>query len=252
MNEHLPMTEEEKKVKAQLQQAIRKTEVPPYLESRVRYRIRETGRPRTWFLRWSPVGVALVVCLGVYIAYELGHLRWTVDAQNAYIASVSRRVSGLMSVGLSDHIHCAVYRKFRKNPPTLERLRQTMPPEYRGLIEVVRERVPPDFRLMIAHQCSYLGRKFVHLALKSDSKVLSVVVASKRDGESFRIQEVAPALHHAGLTIYQESVQRFEIAAMESRDHLVYVISDLPGDENNRIMLSLAPGLRDLLQEMEG
>jgi hypothetical protein len=42
-------------------------------------------------------------------------------------------------------------------------------------------------------------------------------------------------------------VQRFNIAAFETRDSLVYVISDLSAEKNSRLMLAMAPALKKFL-----
>jgi hypothetical protein len=104
---------------------------------------------------------------------------------------------------------------------------------------------------MISHTCDYHGRKFVHLALKSNSKVLSLVIARKQDGESFAIENVAPALMQSGTAFYQGGVQRFAIASFESRDHLVYFISDLERRQNMNLMLAIAPQVKEFLAAKE-
>jgi hypothetical protein len=48
-------------------------------------------------------------------------------------------------------------------------------PDYHSLLSVVKEGVPADLQIVMAHQCSYHGRKFVHLSLKNDSHLLSLV-----------------------------------------------------------------------------
>ena len=113
------------------------------------------------FLQRSPQPLSLVLA----ISYQLGHLRLTVRSQESYIASVSTHIATLMRVGLGDHIHCSVFRKYPKNPPTTEEFVEKMNPQYAGLIPIVRSQVPDNYRMMLAHQCRYHGRKFVHLSL---------------------------------------------------------------------------------------
>jgi hypothetical protein len=197
------------------------------------------------------VAAALAVCLGAGIAYQLGHLRITTRSQESYIASVSYRVATLMRVGLGDHIHCSVFRKFPKNPPKIEELTENIGPQYSGLIPIIRSHVPDDYRLMLAHQCRYHGRKFVHLSLMNDSHLLSMVIARKSEGESFDTEGLLPALTQSGIPFYQTGVQRFQITAFESRDFLVYFISDLSKQQNTEMMLSMAPAIRDFLKKLE-
>jgi hypothetical protein len=162
-----------------------------------------------------------------------------------------------MRVGLGDHIHCAVFRKYPTNPPTTEEFIEKMNPQYVGLIPIVRSQVPDNYRMMLAHQCSYHRRKFVHLSfmgesnVMNDSNMLSLVITRKGDGESFSTEDMLPALVQAGIPMYQSSVQRFQMTAFETRDYLVYFISDLPKQQNTQLMLALGPKVKDFLVSEE-
>jgi len=237
--------------KARLRSAVASEPVPPYLESRIRAQIRSSARPRGWFVRLASAAVAAAVCLSLGVAYQLGHLRMTVGSQESYIAAVSNQVATLMRVGLGDHIHCAVFRKYPKTPPTAEEFVHKMGPQYAGLIPIVRNEIPSDYRMMLAHQCRYHGRPFVHLSLMNDSHLISLAITRKGGGESFAIEGMLPALTASGIPMYQSDVQRFRISAFETRDYLVYFISDLPKDRNSELMLALAPQVRDFLKHQE-
>ena len=114
MNDYQETDQEMLRLRAHLQRAVKSTAPPPFLEARIRNTVRaEAHRPR-WPYRLSQVAAAIVVCVGVIIAYQLGHLRFTAASQEAYVNSVTRQVATLMRVGLGDHIHCAVFRKAPK------------------------------------------------------------------------------------------------------------------------------------------
>lgn len=238
-----------------LQQAVRSSgEAPPFLESRIRNRIRmeAEAKPRRGFriVHWVPIAVAAAIVLSAGIAYQLGHLRLTAESQESYIASVSNRVATLMRVGLGDHIHCAVFRKPVVKPP-VEQFVRDMGPRYAGLIPVVREHIPARYVMTGAHQCTYRKRKFVHLTLAGEGKLISVILASKQDGESFQTGPFLPSLVRSGIPIYQAGVQRFALHAIESRDHLVYVVSDLPGQTNEEMMVALSAPVKEYLAKIE-
>ena len=232
-----------------LRAAVKSVTAPPRLQARIRSDIRESERKNAWGRYLLPVAAAVLVSLGAGIAYQLGHLRMTTGSQESYIASVSGRVANVMKVGLGDHVHCTVFRKFPKNPPTFEQMVEKLGPDYEGILPLVKDRVPADFRIVMAHRCSYHGRKFVHLALRSDSKLLSLVISLKRDGETFTKENLLPVLSESGIPMYQTGVQRFEIAGFESTKHLVFVVSDLPGAKNMEILTALAPAVRELLDK---
>jgi hypothetical protein len=60
-----------------------------------------------------------------------------------------------------------------------------------------------------------------------------------------------PALVQAGMPMYQSSVQRFQMTAFETRDYLVYLLSDLPKQQNTQLMLALGPKVKDFLVSEE-
>jgi hypothetical protein len=235
---------------ARLRAAVASVQVPPFLEARIRGRIR-SGTSIRWVGRLAPVAAALAIAVGLTIAYQLGHLRVTVRSQESYIASVSTHIATLMRVGLGDHIHCSVFRKYPKDLPTAEQFIQKMNPQYAGLIPLVRTQVPDTYRLSLAHECRYHGRRFVHLSLMNDSNMLSLVITRKTPGESFNTEDMLPALVQAGIPMYQSSVQRFQMTAFETRDYLVYFISDLPKQQNTDLMLALGPGVKQFLTKLE-
>jgi hypothetical protein len=242
--------EARKKLRGRLRSAVQKDSAPPFLQERIRRQIRSTAPRASWSGRLSAVAAGLVICLGVGIAYQLGHLRLTTNSQESYIASVSNRIATIMRVGLRDHIHCAVFRKYPKDAPKVEELSQKLGAEYSGLVGIAQKHVPADYRLMIAHQCRYHGRQYVHLALKNDARLVSLVIARKGDGESFETEKLVPALSQAGILYYGSGVQRFQIAALESRDYLVYLISDLPQQKNMEMMVALGLDVRNFLQNL--
>jgi hypothetical protein len=244
--------ESRKLTRSRLKTAVYSVSAPPFLESRIRANLRTSKPRRGWQWIAAPVTAVLMAVVGVGIAYQLGYLRYTTASQEAYIRTVSNHVATLMRVGLGDHIHCTVFRKFPKQAPQLEQFVHQLGPEYQALVPVVKDQFPGDYRLMMAHKCRYHGRQFVHLTLMNDSRLVSLVISRKGDGESFITDELPAQLAQAGIPFYHAAVQRFQIASFETKNHLVYLVSDMPEQENMRMMLAIAPGVRAVLSHLEG
>ncbi len=240
-------------MKNRLKTAASAEAVPFHLESRVRAALhRNPARPRvSFFPRFAvPVAAMLAVGVGLSIAYQLGHLRLTAASQESYISAISEQVPSLMRVGLGDHVHCSVFRKFPKNPPSVAQMAEKLGPEYKDLLPVVSEKMPSDYRVVLGHRCSYHRRKFVHISLTDGSHLVSLVIAKRGSGESFDQSELTAMLAD-GLPLYRSSVQRFSIAAFQTDQHLVYVVSDLGQDGSANMLASLAPSIRTALRRAE-
>ena len=252
MNEENLMNENDRRLRAQLQQAVRSQEVPPYLEARIRANLSAAQPARSiWNRQWAAAAVVVTVLVGGAVVFELGHLRMTSASQESYIVSVSKQVASIMRVGLSNHLHCAYFGKTAGPAPSMTEFIQAMGPKYSGLIPVVRQAIPERFRLADAHQCISDQRRFVHMVFKDDAKLISLVVARKKPGEAFNAEGLLPALSQSGLQMYNAGVQQFQIASFESRYHLVYLISDLSKDQNMGHLLAMAPAVKGLLAAIE-
>jgi hypothetical protein len=152
---------------------------------------------------------------------------------------------------LGDHIHCSIFRKYPKNPPATEELITQMNPQYSALVPIVRKYVPKTYDMRLAHECRYHNRKFVHLSLMDGSSMISLVITRKNPGESFETEGMLPAMVQSGIPMYQSGVQRFSMTSFETRDYLVYFISDLPQQQSTQMMLAMSEEVRAVLTHLE-
>jgi len=234
-------------LRLRMKNAVHSLEVPPFLEARIRNSLYTAPRRSLWSRSLMPAAVTLAICFGLGITYQLGNLRMTTEGQESYIRTVSNQVGTLMRVGLGNHIHCAVFRKYPKEVHPVSHFIDDLGPKYASLLPIVQKYVPQEYTLREAHQCRYHGRRFVHFAAKNDSNILSLVIVRKNDGESFNTEGLVPALVQSGLPIYQAGVERFQISSFESSEYMVYFISDLSGQRNTEIMTAMGPAIRAFL-----
>jgi anti-sigma factor (TIGR02949 family) len=223
------------------------------LRALIAERIKVTPAPRTApsYAKWMMAAAASVALTTTsVIAYQLGHLRLTVASQDAYIAKISERVGSVMAIGLKDHVHCTVFRK-KMEPPSPEKIQADMGPQFAGLAQVVRDNIPADQTLAMAHRCGYRGRKFVHIALTDGTHRSSLVIAFRQPGENFSTSGLVPALRDGGLPMYRSAVQRFEIDGFQTGSYLVYFISDMPRGATDRVVARLAQPVRNYLAKLE-
>ena len=246
------------RLRTRLKSAVNAQSVPPGLQVRIREQIR-SGHSGSWFAagwflagwpRWAAAMAAtVVICAGVWLNYSRERLPALADrpAQNAYIRRVSATLAAVLKVGLWDHIHCSIFRKYPKEPPSVEKMEAELGPPYKGLLPVVRAAVPDGYRVIMAHQCSYSGRNFIHLTFEKGGELLSLVVARRQAGES--LDGLSPASEPLGIPIYQSAAGSYQVAGFEAGNFLAYVVSDLKGKANLQIAVNIAPGVREFLMK---
>ena len=86
-----------------LKQAINSIEAPPFLEARIRNQVFQQKPRSVWNIWLMPATAAMALCFGMGVAYQLGHLRLTEASQESYVATLTSKVTRLMSVGLGGH-----------------------------------------------------------------------------------------------------------------------------------------------------
>lgn len=242
------------RLKGRLKAAVERQSLPADLPARIREQIRRY-ESRPMFAAWTAWAVAaaaaFVLSAGIWVARTRTAMPDLADrrGQDAFIQRVSQTVSVVLRVGLGDHIHCSVFRKYPKNPPSVEQLAESMGPTYQGLVPLVKAAVPDEYRVIMAHQCGYGGRRFVHLTLSNGSNLLSLVIARKQPGES--LQALPPALRTGGVPVYQAAAQRYEVAGFETDRYLAFVVSDLSAGNNLQLAGKLAPAVHAFLSNVQ-
>ena len=242
------------RIRASLQTAVRREEVPPGLEQKIRRELREQGPVRLWpfafSLKWmSAVAALFLISTAVWVVLRTRR-ELSPQEQNAYVRRLSSRLSTILQVGLRDHVHCAVFRKYPKDPPAFAEMAHDLGPQYAGLVPLVKARVPDEFRVILAHRCNVQGRNYVHLVLRNSSALLSLIITKKNPGESFPAAQLAPVLQATGVPVYRAGAGQFQLAAFETPAYLAFVISDLPEKRNLQLAAALAPPVQEFLRQL--
>ena len=239
-------------LRTRLRSAVKSQSVPPDLQVRIRQQI-HAKESTSWFalgwMRWVGAAAAcLVVSAGLLLNRPYEKMPDVADrpAQTTYIQKVSSSIAAVLKVGLGDHIHCSVFRKYPKNPPQVEQMEEKLGPEYKGLLPVVRTALPEGYRVILAHQCTYAGRKFVHLTMEKDGALLSLVIARKQEGET--LEGLSAAAKTGTVEIFQSAADRYQVAGFDAGNFFAYVVSDLKGKANLEIATGLATAVEGYLK----
>lgn len=239
------------RVRSRLKSAVQAQAVPPELTALVRERIR-THQGRGWFpAGWKLYAMAatavVVICAAVWVTPSRTPLPELTDrpAQANYIQKIAATVASVFKPGLADHIHCAVFRKYPQNPPTVQQMEQDLGEQYKSLLQLVTPAIPEGYRIVMAHRCSYAGRHYVHVTMRKGSDLISLVITQKNVGET--MSTLSPAMNASGVPLYEASTERYKVAGFESDHYLGFIVSDLKAKANLQIAATLAPVVRQLM-----
>ncbi len=129
------------RLRSRLKAAVEGQTVPADLQARIRQRL----EPRRRFGWWTAGMVAAAAAvLFLVLSDPRASLPSLTDrpAQTAYIEKVSANVAAVLRVGLRDHVHCAVFRRYPKDPPSVEQMVQDLGPAYQGLLPLLQAAAP--------------------------------------------------------------------------------------------------------------
>lgn len=223
------------RVRAGLRRAVRSTPVDSRLESRVRVAMAPPG----FRSRWQPfaAAAALLIAIGGYWAVPWAQNRMS---ENAYFDALPESVSRIMRVGLSDHVHCAAFRKWPKH-----NAEQALPVPFRPVLN----HIPANYRVVAGHECKARGRAFVHLVMRDGNDTLvSLVIARKQAGETFANSPLRRVAGSVG--VFAEDVPRFQIAGFEADAYVVYVVSEMDVAANQQLAAAVAAPVTALLNSI--
>jgi len=243
------------RMQTRLKAAVERQEVPAVLSARIRERLTKR-EPRSWWgTGWERLALAMAAILtvgtGVWLSLSREHMPALADrpGQDAYIQRCSTTIAAVFKLGLGDHIHCSVFRRYPENPPTAAQMEEDLGPAFREVLPLVQSAVP-DYRVIMAHHCGYAGRKYTHLTLQKGKNLISVVIARKNPGES--LDSLLPAMSPSGIRLYQSAARRYEVASFDAGEYFAFVVSDLLEKTNLQIAADLAPTLQRFLLKTPG
>jgi anti-sigma factor RsiW len=235
------------RLKKALQSALGRDEAPAALAEKIRRDIRKSSAP-AW-RQWGLVAAALAVLVGGAVAMlqATGALNHSALPARTELAARSAEV---LKIGLGDHKHCAIESGLSNRQFSAEQMAERMGPEYYGLVSLVKDKLPGAYRVVVGHRCRVGKREFIHMILKKDEAVLSLVI-TKKEGESFPQDDLAALIEAGGAGLRQARLDNLEVAGFETKIYLAFVVSNLDHTDNTQIASAIAPAVQDFLARLE-
>ena len=245
-------------VKSALQSALANDDAAP-VALRVRIR-RELHQPQTIWQRVISCFDGLndrwmLAAATAALLTTVGSVSWTLRQQSlsandiasfGHAATVTEHNVRILKIGWGNHQYCAVERDYSAGPHSFAQMAQAMGDEWIDLVPLIKERVPADYRVMMAHHCEVAGREFIHLILSNQQTLLSLALTHK-NGEAFEVQSALT--QSAGL--HQMREQNYSVAGFETATYLGYVVSGLAAEPNLQLAMRLAPAVKEFVTRRE-
>ena len=215
--------------------------VPNGFAHRLRTSLREQGshRPGIVIPRIAYVGIAATVLISIGLGLLAVH-RWRAG-QRELIAWAS-----LTNSATGDHRECALEHKLKSTIITLNEAGRVYDRAFAKLADEtsLQASLPPGAQLLDAHSCAFEGRRFAHLVVNYHDQVVSIVVA--RNDRNNRAPTAMPGDIAAAVTS-----DTYQIAAFQTANHAVFVVSSLNETENMTIARSVSPLLEKQIRIAE-
>jgi hypothetical protein len=199
-----------------LQKAVDNEPVPRDLEARVRTRLEGTspGSGAGWG-RLASSTALLIVMLGGIQYY------------------VVQKTHDLLKIGVDDHVHCAIGGEYPRQTDRAEAIKALGP--YSLMLQPILDQFPGD-SLVSAHRCTVNGRNYMHIIVRRNNKLISFTMTRRDKAEGF-----PRAIWMRGRA---GNIEGYSATGFEAGNYLGYVVSELPGQQNNQLAGRLAPVVR--------
>lgn len=242
------LLEDRARLKAQLKRAVMQEYAPAALRERIGEDLRRNRGFSFNRISLSLAAAAAVLAIAVATFFVSRPANDSLSLQAEVAAGDA--AGQVLKIGFDDHVFCTIDHRLADRQFTPEQMSERLGPEYSGLIGLVREKMPQPYTIAVGHRCHYHGREFIHLVLRRQDEIVSLVI-TRKNGEAFPAGGSDAVLRASGVSIYEKSWHNIQVAGLETRDHLAFVISNTSRDGNEQVALTLAPAVDGFLRKLE-
>ncbi len=231
------------RIRQLLRQAVMRDYAPARLERRIRRKLRES-RPGIlpMHFQW-----ALAAAAGVLLAVTGFQLARVWSPEDPMLQA--GRGEKILELGAADHLNCAINHGMADRQFTTEQMKQELGPDYEGLTALVHDASAEGYDVVVGHRCHFIGREFVHFIMRQDSRIVSLAITKEQE-DSLSGSGMLESIRLEGVPVYQSRIREYEVAGFQSRNHLAFVVSDLPPEEHSRLASKFVPPVSTFLSNL--
>lgn len=160
----------------------------------------------------------------------------------------------LAKAAVGDHRDCAIQFRLPEKPIGLEEAGRIYDPAYINLKQALsskQEGLPAQAEVVEAHSCVFEGRRFAHLVLRYQGRIVSLLVTNINSVNEAKATRSRPLDNSQPQAIACSQIDGHQISCFETARHAVFVVSDLPEGENLAVARALAPAVLGHLARTE-
>jgi anti-sigma factor RsiW len=195
-------------------------------------------------IRWAVLAASLIVTLGLGLMYF--RIRSTSKPANSSAVSTPTSqapvvIAAVDRDAVDNHQVCALsYPSNWTFDP--QRVARDLTPRFAPLVNAIG-RKHASYELIEGHVCSYQQRQYAHLIFRADGHTVSVFI--ERDEPTDNPKSSRP------LEIDQASYKAYQVASVDTGNHRIFVVSDLPSVENLDLANQLFPSTLGFIRKLE-
>ncbi|CAN5416635.1 hypothetical protein BH10ACI1_BH10ACI1_22990 [soil metagenome] len=144
---------------------------------------------------------------------------------------------------IDDHKYCALNFSLKEKPISLEEAAEKYGKVNKdfdqAVIKPLREVFGDKAKFLEAHSCVVNGRRFAHVVIKYQDRVVSVLLTKRDDGNETNESDA----------ILCQSADGLQTACFESGKYSVFVVSDLPESENLLVARTISSSVKNHIKQ---
>ena len=205
---------------------------------------RERRLWKTARIRWAVLAASLIITLALGLAYW--RIRSASKPENSYAVSAPTSqppvlIAAVDRDAVENHQVCAL--SYPSNWTfDQQRVGRNLTPRFAPLVNAVG-RNHASYELVEGHVCSYQQRQYAHLIFRGNGHTVSVFIEPDDPAGN---PKSSPSLK-----IDQASYEAYQVASVDTGNHRIFVVSDLPSGENLDLANQLFPSTLDFIRKLE-
>lgn len=237
-----------------LRQACQQTTLSTEAQARLRTCLRAEGAPiqtaapgRRWVIRWPDwLSFRLAVPVMAVVLLAVVWLSWfTRQGPSGLSATLN---STVLAEAAGDHRTCAAHFADKQVAAITPDWMKEKFPAYGQLAEVA-DAGAAGLELKSVHVCKFQQRQFAHLVYGQNGKLISLLV-TPRDGSCLTSGQL-PLDDGKAAGLQHGSNAACQVGAYQTAKYVVFVVSELPEAENERLAARLAAPVSEHLRQVE-